>query len=120
MQNGSDGFLSRKQLVQLKSKAMRAGVWFKALPTIDRVLIDLTIKVAENVHSASLAKSIFAVIGKLEGLLTSSVLKSLKLVGSPLAEKISAVAQKWGNVSAKNWATDPSFAVFLAILHTNR
>ena len=58
MQNGTNGFLSRKQLVQMKIKAIRAGVWFKALPRIDRVLIDLTIKVADNIRSISLAKSI--------------------------------------------------------------
>jgi hypothetical protein len=99
---------------------MRAGVWFRALPRIDRVLVDLTIKVTENIRSSLLAKSIFAVVGKLEGLLESNVLKSLRLIGRPLAEKISLTAQKLGNTSAKNWAADSSFAFFLAIMHTNR
>ena len=99
---------------------MRAGVWFKALPRIDRVLVDLTIKVVDNIRSVSLAKCIFAVVGKLEGLLESSVLKSLRLIGRPLAEKISLTAQKWGNASAKNWATDRSFAFFLAVTHTQK
>jgi hypothetical protein len=108
------------QLIRLKSKAMRAGVWFAALPRIDRVLVDLTIKVAENIRSASLAKCIFAVVGKLEGLLESSVAKSLRTIGRSLAEKISLIAQKWGNVSAKSWANDLSFAFFLAVMHTNR
>ena len=84
------------------------------------MIIDLTIKVAENIRSARLAKSIFAVMGKLEGLLESSVLKSLRLVGRSLAEKISLIAQKWGNIAAKGWATDSSFAFFLAVMHTNR
>ena len=112
--------LNRTQLMRLRIKAMRAGVWFKALPRIDRVLVDLTIKVAENIRSAFLAKSIFAVVGKLEGLLESSVLKSLRLIGRPLAEKISLIAQKLGNTSAKVWADDASFAFFLAVIHTNR
>ena len=99
---------------------MRAGVWFKALPRIDRVLVDLTIKVAENIRSHYLAKSLFAVVGKLEGLLESNVLKSLRLFGRPLAEKISLTAQKLGNTSAKSWAADSSFAFFLAVMHTNR
>jgi hypothetical protein len=120
MQDGSSSFLNRTQLIKLKFKAMRAGVWFKALPRIDRVLVDLTIKVAENIRSAHLAKSIFAVVGKLEGLLESSILKSLRLIGGPLAEKISLIAQKLGNASAKIWATDLSFAFFLAVMHTNR
>jgi len=106
--------------VKIRQKAIRAGVWFRALPRIDRVLVDLTIKVAENIRSAHLARSIFAVVGKLEGLLESSVLKSLRRIGRPLAEKISGIAQKLGNLSAKAWASDSSFAFFLAIMHTNR
>jgi hypothetical protein len=120
MQNISPSPLNRKQLINLRIKAMRAGVWFRALPRIDRGLVDLTIKVTENIRSAYLAKSIFAVVGKLEGLLESKVLKSLRLVGRPLAEKISLTAQKLGNTSAKNWATETSFAFFLAIMQTNR
>ena len=120
LQNNSSSFLNRAQLLKLKFKAMRAGVWFKALPRIDRVLVDLTIKVAENIRSPHLARSIFAVLGKLEGLLESSILKSLRLIGRPLAEKISITAQKLGNTSARNWALDSSFAFFLAIMHTNR
>ena len=120
LQNSASSFLNRTQLIKLKFKAMRAGVWFKALPRIDRVLVDLTIKVTENIRSISLAKSILTVVGKLEGLLESSVLKSLRSVGRQLAEKLSLIAQKWGNVSAKNWATDSSFAFFLAVMHTNR
>jgi hypothetical protein len=120
MQNNSPSPLNRTQLIKLRIKAIRAGVWFKALPRIDRVLVDLTIKVAENIHSAILAKCIFEVVGKLGELLESSVLKSLRLIGRPLAEKISLTAQKLGNSSAKSWANDSSFAFFLAILHTNR
>ena len=114
LQNNSSIFLNRAQLVKLRFKAMRAGVWFRALPRIDRVLVDLTIKVAENIRSPYLAKSIFAVVGKLEGLLESSVLKSLRLIGRPLAEKISLTAQKLGNTSAKNWAAGLIVCVFLS------
>jgi hypothetical protein len=108
------------QLVKLRVKAMRAGVWFTTLPRIDRVLIDLTIKVAETIRSSNLANSIFAVIGKLEGLLESSFLKSLRLIGRPLAEKLSSIAQELGNTSAKTWTFDSSFAVFLAVMNMGR
>jgi hypothetical protein len=84
------------------------------------VLVDLTIKVAENIRSPHLARSILAVLGKLEGLLENSILKSLRLIGRPLAEKISLTAQKLGNNSAKNWAVDSSFMLFLAIMHANK
>ena len=114
MQNNPSSPLNRSDLIKLRIKAIRAGVWFKALPRIDRVLVDLTIKVAENIRSAYLAKSIFAVVGKLEGLLESSVMKSLRLIGRPLAEKISSIAQKLGNTSAKNWAVRFIVCLFLS------
>ena len=72
MENNPLSLLNRSDLIKLRVKAIRAGVWFKALPRIDRVLVDLTIKVAENIRSAHLAKSIFAVVGKLEGLLAEA------------------------------------------------
>jgi hypothetical protein len=113
------GFLSKEQLVKLRSKAMRAGVWFRALPRIDRVLVDLTIRVAGKIRSATLAKNILAVTRKLEGFLENSLLRTFREIGVSLAQKISLVAQKWGNTSAKIWASDVSFVNFLAVMHIN-
>jgi hypothetical protein len=109
--------LRTTELKKLRVKAIRAGVWFRVLPRIDRVLIDLTIKVTENIRSSSLAKSISAIVGKLEELTQSNALQSLRLFGQPLAQQISDVAQKLGNTAAKAWATDISFATFLAVIH---
>jgi hypothetical protein len=111
--------LTRTQLVKLRLKAKRAGVWFRALPRIDRVLVDLTIRVADSVRSVTLAKNILAVTKKLEGLLESSLLRAFREVGIRLAQKLSLVAQKWGNTSAKNWISDASFIKFLAVMHIN-
>lgn len=118
-QDRAFGFLSRTQLTKLKLKAMRSGVWFKALPRIDRVLYDLTIKVTSSVRSMTLAKNILAVITKLEGLLESKLMRAMREVGLPLAQKLSSIAQKWGNTSAESWVTVSSFAYFLAVMHTN-
>jgi len=119
-QGSTSSFLNRTQLVKLRLKAMRAGVWFKALRRIDRVLIDLTIKVARyTVRSVALVKSIRAVMEKLEGLLESSLSRVIREVGFPLAQKLSLVAQKWGNTSAKSWASASSFVNFLAVMHIN-
>jgi hypothetical protein len=113
------GFLSKEQLVRLRLRAVRAGVWFRALPRIDRVLVDLTIRVAGSVRSATLARNLLAVTGKLEGLLENSLLRTFRKVAVSLAQKISLVAQKWGNTSAKIWASDVSFVKFLAVMYIN-
>ena len=116
----TSNFIDKAQLVKLKLKAMRAGVWFKALRRIDRVLIDLTIKVVRyTVRSVALVKSIRAVMGKLEGLLESGLSRVIREVGFPLAQKVSSLAQKWGNTSANEWSSDSSFVNFLAVMHIN-
>ena len=105
-------FLSKAQLMKLKLKAVRAGVWFRALPRIDRALVDLTIKVASSVRSTTLAKNILTIIRKLERLLESSLLRAFRGIAIKLA-------QKWGNTVAQKWASDVSFIKFLAVMHIN-
>jgi len=112
-------FLNKTQLVKLRLKAIRAGVWFRALPRIDRVLVDLTIRVAGSVRSVTLARNLLAVIRKLEELLESRLLRAFRGVALQLAQKLSSIAQKWGNTSAKCWASDVSFVNFLAVMHIN-
>lgn len=112
-------FLNKKQLMNLKTKAMRSGAWFKALQRIDRVLFDLTIKVVDNIRSEKLAKSIASLKRKLEDAITNNFSSRLRIIGLPLAQKVSLTAKKLGNISAVNWAFDSSFAIFLALMQVN-
>ncbi|MCW4005035.1 MAG: hypothetical protein NWF04_00340 [Candidatus Bathyarchaeota archaeon] len=105
--------------MKFKAKAMRAGAWFKVLPRIDRVLVDLTIRVAENIRSASLAKSILSITEKLEGVLESKFARAIREVGLPLSQKLSQVAICWGYVTAAAWANDKSYARYWAIMKLN-
>jgi hypothetical protein len=106
-------------LKKIKMKALRAGVWFVVLPRIDRGLFDLTMKVASKIRSATLAKSLTAIINKLEDTLSGGVTRTLSAIGFPLARKLSIIAQRCGNNSAKNWIYDLAFHRFLAIIHIN-
>ena len=112
-------FLSKAPLMKLRLKAIRAGVWFRALPRIDRVLVDLTIMVTSTVHSVILAKSLLAICRKLNGLVAGRFSSFFREVGLRLAQKLSLLAQQWGNHSAKTWSSDPDFVRFLAMMHVN-
>jgi hypothetical protein len=112
-------FIDKTQLITLKLKAIRAGVWFRALPRIDRVLIDLTIRVAARIRSASLANCILSVTRKLEGMLESKLSRAIREIGFPLARQLSLLAQKWGNSNAQGWTKDMSFVRYLAIMKLN-
>ena len=117
--NSRINFLEKRQLEKLKMKAMRAGVWYKALPRIDRALVDLTIKVAETIRSPHLARSILSIAGKLEGLLESKLQRAVREIGLPLAHKLSLFAQKWGYEAAAKWAFDDGFARYWAAMKLN-
>jgi hypothetical protein len=107
---------SRTQLVTLRLKAKRTGVWFRALSRIDRVLVDLTIMVADNVKSTTLTRNLQVIIRKLETILQDNHLRFLMDAASRQAQKLSLLAQRWGNVSAGQWVNDASFVLFLAVM----
>ncbi len=117
---GSGRSIDRMQLVKMKHRAIRAGVWFSALPKIDRALIDLTIKVAHSIRSTTLARSIMSVAKKLEELLEGKLTRAIRAIGLSLTCKLSLIAQNWGNTTAEAWAGDLNFARYLAIIRLNR
>jgi hypothetical protein len=116
---GASEFMGKEQLLKLKLRAMRAGVWFRALPRIDRVLVDLTIKVAQYIRSPLLASSILSVARKVEGLLESRFARAVREIGFSLTCKVSLLAQKWGYKAARSWAGDVDFARYLAVMRLN-
>ncbi len=120
MKGESFSFLSKSELVKVKLKAIRAGVWFRALPKIDRALVDLTIKVSDSVRSAFLAQRILLVARKLEGFLESKFARAVREVGLPIARRLSQVAQQWGNIRAVEWARDLDFARYWAVMLNGR
>jgi len=105
--------------MRLKLRAMRAGVWFRALPRIDRVLVDLTIRVAGTVRSLTLARNILTVVRKLGCLLESKLLRAVRETGLPIARRLSLFAQKWGNAAAEDWVSDGGFARYWAAMSLN-
>ena len=115
----NSGLLDKRQLVVLKRRAMRAGVWFRSLPRIDRVLVDLTIRVAQSIRSVMLAKSLLSVARKLEGLLESRIYRFIRREGFALACRASLAALKMGNIFASSWSGDCDYARFLAVMKYN-
>jgi len=111
--------LNRVELTKMKVKAMRRGLWFKVLSRTERASIDLTIKVVERVRSIFLARVLGAIIRKLLDAMESRVARVMREVGRGLAEKLSGIAQSWGNKSAHHWAEDPSFVQYLAVNYMN-
>jgi hypothetical protein len=106
-------------LVQAKRVALRRHVWFRSLSLVERGIVDLTVQCVDRIRSGKLAKLLTAIMDKLQSAMESMVERLVRTIGVPLAEKISRLAAGWGNVSAKSWASDLSFAVFLVVMQRN-
>ncbi|MGD0644414.1 MAG: hypothetical protein ABSA75_05865 [Candidatus Bathyarchaeia archaeon] len=113
------GSLSVGLLARAKQFALRRGVWFRTLSRVERGILDLTVQCVDCIKSGKLAKLLTAIVDKLQSAMESIVDRLVRTIGVPLAEKISCLAAGWGNVFAKSWASDLSFAVFLAVMQRN-
>ena len=119
MKDASCVMFGKKDLVRLKLKAMRRGVWFRALSRIDRVLLELTVSVVPRVRSFKLAKMLSTIVERLEDALEGRVFHVFRRIGFQLARRISLLAQKWGNKTAHAWANDLGFIRYLTIIKVN-
>lgn len=111
--------LTRRGLINLKSRALRSGGWFRSLGRVERALVDLTIRITYQVRSMVLAKALLSIIKKLENASENRVSHAISQFGFLRAQRLSLFAQKWGNKCAQIWMFDLSFARFITIMHIN-
>ena len=111
--------LTRGEMLKVKTKALRRGVWFRALAKTERACMDLAIIVVERVRSGLLQKVLFSLMKKLEESMENQVQRLMREVGCGMAKKLSEIAQKWGNKSAHNWMRNPGFIRYLVIVEMN-
>jgi hypothetical protein len=115
--------LKRELLAKLRLKAQRCKAWFK-LKRDERRLMDLVITVVEKIHSFFLARILSPIIKKLLDAVGSArvlgVAYLMKTEGRSLAQKLSWIAQGWGNKSAATWPRDPGFVRYLTVMDLNK
>jgi len=111
--------LMRADIVRFKARAVRRGVWFRALTRAERACVDLAVMVVERVRSRLLRKVLFSVLKKLEESMESQVGCLMREVGGNLAKNLGRIAHAWGNESAVNWAEDSGFVRYLTISYMN-
>lgn len=107
------------KLAKIRLVAVRRGVWFRVLNRVERGVIDLTLRVTRRIRSRILARVVYSIVKKLLEALESKVIQQMRQIGVPLAEKISLIAQKWGNKNAYEWAGDVGFIQYLTIMNMN-
>jgi hypothetical protein len=117
---------TREALAMVKRKALRCGVWFKALSRNERILMELVIRVTDRVRSFLLAKLLSRILEKLLSAmggmqaLMGKLAYVMETEGRCLAHRLSRIAEGWGNRSAAKWRKDAGFIQYLAVMHLNK
>ena len=111
--------LGRDELIRVRARALRRGVWFRALTGAERAVVDLTTRVVERVRSHLLAKVLTSVVKKLLDAMEGEAARLMRTVGRSLARRLSGIARGWGNRSAVRWAEEAGFMQYLSIMHMN-
>ena len=107
--------LSRFDLINVKARAVRRGVWFRVLSRMERACVDLVVKVVGRVRSSRLQEMLAPILSKLEDAMRNPVQHLMRTEARSLAVKLSRIAQQWGNRSAVGWAGNSGFIRFLAV-----
>ena len=121
--------LTREILAKLRLKAKRCKAWFR-LKRDERRFMDLVISVVEKVRSFFLARILSSIIKRLLDAMGSprdvmeavlgEVAYLMVVKGRSLAQKISQIAQNWGNKSAARWPRESGFVQYLTIMCLNK
>ncbi len=106
--------LTRRVLVDLKTRSLRRRVWYRVLDRIERGLVDLTIRWVDNVRNKKMAEVLLRILGKLAQAVQQGMARVLAL-GRELALRASELAVGWGNLGAYGWRSDRTFWVGLGI-----
>lgn len=105
--------------MRVKTRALRRGVWFKVTSRLERGIVDLTIRCVERIRSPVLAGILSEIVRKISMTMGKVFLEIVNQVGSAVAEKICAIAERWGNENVSSWKHDSRFIRFLGVSAVN-
>jgi predicted DNA-binding protein (UPF0278 family) len=106
-------------LVEIRQKALRRGVWFKALDRIERGILSLTARIVYRVESVVLGIELAKIVRKLRDALKSGFVKRMEEFGLSFARRLAKQAVAWGYGGARSWASDLGFIRYLTSINLN-
>ena len=112
--------ITKQDLLRLKKRALRLNVWFKTLSSVERAIVDLTLKCVERVRSCVLEATISTITDKILGVLELGFIAKAQKIGREIAKQSRQIAEKWGNTGASGWGLDVNFVTFLGSIALNQ
>jgi len=106
-------------LTSFKRRALRKGVWFRALDGLERGILSLAACVVDRVESAVLGVELTKILGKLRDAMSSGFARRMRETGFARARKIAFQAVSWGFDAAREWADDRGFVRYVTLIDYN-
>ena len=111
---------NRSFLVNLRQRAMRQRVWFKAIDHIERGIVNLVARLVDGVESSLLGCVLVKISAKLRDAMKSEFLRHLEDYGYGAARRVVDQALSFGSVLAGGWVRDKSFISYLTLMDLNK
>jgi len=111
--------LTGRFLSEARRKAIRRGVWFKALDRVERGILSLTARIVDKVESAVLGVELVKILRKLRDALKGGFVRRMEEYGFGRALKMAGQAVEWGYSVAAGWSSDLGFVRYLTVLDLN-
>lgn len=112
--------LSGGFLAEMRRKAIRRRVWYKALDRVERGILSLASRVVERVESTVLETVLVKIVRKLRDALKSGFVRRMEEFGLRRAREIAGQAEEWGYRAARRWNSDLGFVRYLTMIDVNK
>jgi hypothetical protein len=99
----------------IRRKALRRGVWHSTLDKLDRGILNLTIKLVENVKSSTLGVAVTRILARLIDASKTPFMRFFEDHGYTKLRNIVNTAISFGSCLAGSWLSDHDFAWYLSV-----
>ena len=106
-------------LDDVRRKALRKRVWYRALDRLERGIFNLTTQIVDRVESELLGVELVKMLRKLSDAMKSGFVRCVEEYGFGKAKAIALQAVRFGYESAGEWSSNVGFIRYLAFLKVN-
>ena len=107
--------LSKDQLREARSYALRRRVWYLALDDVERNIVNLSIRLVERVKSPALAAELNKILAKIREASKNVFTRHIDAFGRRKVRQVVDAAVGFGNYSAVDWLRSDSLEKLLAL-----
>ena len=102
-------------LLTMRTKAIRRKVWYRVLDSVERGIVNLTLRIFEDVKSLTLCQILNTILEKLRVAIQSRFLRHVEHFGRERAAIIVSQAIGFGSSCAGAWLGDTGFHRWLSL-----